>query len=114
MKNQFKKPFATVLSVVVSSFLVLPATSFAEAKDDDRSAKIKMHEQMADTHKKAAACLKTNKPMEECKAEMMKNCPMMKTGKKCPMMDMMDENGMMDHKNMDGMDHSKMKDAQKK
>lgn len=113
-----RKPIAAVLSLILASFVILPAQSFAETKSaDDRQAKIKMHEQMAETHQKAAACLKTEKPMEECKAEMMKGCPMMKAGKKCPMMDIMDgKNGMMghEHMDMDGMDHSKMKDMKKK
>jgi fatty-acid desaturase len=53
-----------------------------------------MRKKMADMHQMMADCLKSEKPMKECKQEMMKNCPMMKDGKKCPMaaeMDMMGE-----------------------
>lgn len=43
-----------------------------------------MHQKMADMHKKMSECLKT-KSMEDCQAEMKKECQgMMKT---CPMMD---------------------------
>ena len=59
-----------------------------------------MRKQMADMHQMMADCLKSDKPMGECKQEMMKNCPMMKDGKACPMMGEMEDmmGGKMMHK----------------
>lgn len=98
-----------LLAIAVSALLSSPVAMAEPKADGDRQSKIKMHEQMAETHRKAADCLKANKPMEECKSEMMKNCPMMKAGKKCPMKDMMGEADMSGHEGMGEMDHSKMK-----
>lgn len=96
--------------LAIAVLLSSPASVWAEQKDDgDRQSKIKMHEQMGETHRKYADCLKANKPMDDCKSEMMKNCPMMKAGKKCPMKDMMGEADMSGHEGMGEMDHSKMK-----
>lgn len=52
---------------------------------------------MADMHQMMADCLKSEKPIKECKQEIMKNCPMMKDGKTCPMAAEMDMMG--DHAN---------------
>jgi hypothetical protein len=54
-----------------------------------------MRQKMAEMHQMMSDCLKSDKPMSECKQEMMKNCPMMKEGGHCPMMGEMDE--MMGH-----------------
>ena len=48
-----------------------------------------MRKKMAETHQAMADCLKSDKPMTECKQEMMKNCPMMKESGRCTMMDQM-------------------------
>jgi hypothetical protein len=53
-----------------------------------------IRQKMADAHQKMADCLKSTKPISECKDEMMKNCPMMKNGH-CMMMEGM--SGHMDH-----------------
>lgn len=95
--------------MAVSALLSFPTTVLAEQKaGSDRQSQIKMHEQMGETHRNYAECLKADKPMDGCKKEMMKNCPMMKAGKKCPMKDMMGEADMSGHEGMSEMDHSKM------
>jgi len=46
-----------------------------------------MRKKMADAHQKMADCLKSDRPMSECKQEMMKEChQMMKDKGHCPMM----------------------------
>lgn len=42
-------------------------------------------QKMAVAHDKMAACLRTERPMTECEAELAESCSHMK-GKKCPMM----------------------------
>jgi hypothetical protein len=75
----------TLLAFVVSGFAQAapPAKgkmgmAMEEPSKEDRAKMATMHEQMA-------ACLKSDKKFSECHDEMMKSCPMMKSGK-CPMM----------------------------
>lgn len=103
------KNWTAVLLLIVGGISV----SQARADDTSNSAKVRskhhtrsgmmseptadMRKKMADMHQMVADCLKSEKPVSECKQEMVKNCPMMKEGKKCPMaaeMDMMGEHGM--------------------
>lgn len=49
-----------------------------------------MRKKMADSHQMMADCLKSDKPLSECKQEMVKNCPMMKENGRCAMMGEMD------------------------
>jgi Spy/CpxP family protein refolding chaperone len=49
-----------------------------------------MRQNMAEMHQKMADCLKSERPMAECRKEMMKNCPMKGKGH-CPMMESDDE-----------------------
>lgn len=55
--------------------------------------------QMADMHEKMATCLRSTKPMEECRKEMMSSCKEM--GDSCPMMGKMHGHHMMHDKDMD-------------
>jgi hypothetical protein len=59
-----------------------------ELTKEERQAKIEMHEKMANMHKGMVDCLRADKPMAECREQMMKDCPMAKSGH-CPMMDEM-------------------------
>jgi hypothetical protein len=45
-----------------------------------------MRKKMADAHQKMADCLKSTRPIADCKKDMMNDCPMMKSGK-CMMME---------------------------
>ncbi|MBC7386157.1 MAG: hypothetical protein H7301_08375 [Cryobacterium sp.] len=49
-----------------------------------------MRAQMAGMHQMMADCLKSAKPVSECKQKMMKDCPMMKATGHCPVMGEMD------------------------
>jgi hypothetical protein len=68
---------------IVGSFSLVSA---AEPTPEMRTKMAGMHQMMAD-------CLKSDKPISECKQQMMKDCPMMKENGRCPMMGEMD--GMM-------------------
>jgi hypothetical protein len=65
------------LFLAITAFV--PAQLLAEEPTKDQRA------QMAEMHTKAAECLKSEKPFEQCREEMMNNCPMAKDGQ-CPMM----------------------------
>lgn len=73
------------------------STSFAAGKAEKKVSK-EDRQKMAEMHTKMAECLNSDKPMSDCKKEMMDNCKSMgKDG--CPMMGhMMDmkKHGMMD------------------
>ena len=53
---------------------------------------------MAEMYTKMGECMKTEKSMEECQSDIMKNCPVVKKTGHCPLME-----------GMKPMDHSKMK-----
>ena len=61
--------------------------------------------EMAEMYTKMGACMKTDKSMEQCQKDIMKDCPVAKKTGHCPLME-----GMMpmmgDHSKMKGMDHS--------
>lgn len=54
--------------------------SFANEKETTTEDRIKM----AEAHEKMAACLRSDRPMDECHEELSESCTHMK-GKKCPM-----------------------------
>jgi predicted HAD superfamily phosphohydrolase YqeG len=65
-----------------------PALCADMKKADHKMAVMNMtpeqREEMAKTHEKMAACLRSDKPMMDCHKEMMESCKMGKTS--CPMM----------------------------
>lgn len=66
--------------------LLAASPAFAEepAKPSDPSPEAR--QQMAAVHQKMAECLRSDRPMAECKAEMMKSCHEMMGERGCPMM----------------------------
>lgn len=63
---------------------------------------------MASTHEKMAACLRSDKPMSECRTEMRKNCQDMMGKDGCPMGEMGGMmGGGMHHGGMQGQDDNK-------
>lgn len=55
-----------------------------------------MREKMATLHERMAACLRSDKPIADCRSEMKKSCGEIMGKEGCPMMDGM-HHGMMDH-----------------
>lgn len=83
--------------MLIAAIMISSPIAFGADKDDkaakiDKSSWMNMsaetRKQMADMHQKMADCMKSNKPISECRTNMMANCPMMKDGS-CPMMGMM-------------------------
>ena len=70
-----------------------------------------MKKDMADMYQKMADCLKTEKSMQECHKDVMKDCPVAKATGHCPIMEGMMGKGAMKHGKMKGMnmDHSEDK-----
>lgn len=89
-----------VLTVIVS---LTPTYLYAQQSDVKKSSTPMMSEpskeqraKMAEMHGQAAECLKSDKSFDECRKQMMDNCPMAEDGA-CPMMGMhkMHHRGMM-------------------
>ncbi|MBY0314577.1 MAG: hypothetical protein K2Q26_03595 [Bdellovibrionales bacterium] len=57
-------------------------------------------QKMAEMHDKMATCLRSEKPMSDCKTEMMQNCKAMMGKGECPMTGHMGQGMMMDHGKM--------------
>ncbi len=60
---------------------------------EERQTWAERHEKMAGVQKKMAECLRSEKPLSECREEMKEECPMAKDGN-CPMMEGMKGMGM--------------------
>jgi hypothetical protein len=82
----------------IASMLVIAGAGFAFAADapaNHPAPSKEMREKMATLHEQMAACLRSDKPMADCRTEMMKNCQSMMGDQGCPMMGM--GKGMHDH-----------------
>lgn len=79
---------------LVLALLAIATTTaaFAAAPPVDAQQPVpskEMREKMATLHEQMAACLRSDKPFAECRAEMMKNCQSTMGTQSCPMMGMM-------------------------
>ncbi len=74
-------------SLIPALYLSLMLTSAARA-DDKPSVDItrSQREEMAAMHDKVSSCLRSNKSMQECHAEMKSSCHQMMNQGQCPMM----------------------------
>jgi hypothetical protein len=105
------------MKTTIATFMILIAFANTTAFGADKTKKKMMEptteqrQNMAATHEKMAVCLRSDKPMEDCKKEMMQSCQdtMGKDG--CPMM--MDHKGKM-HEKGKGMMHDQEKDDTEK
>ena len=90
----------TLLRNLVASMVVLAgggATFAADVPSANHAAPTKeMREKMATLHEQMAACLRSDKPIADCRSEMKKSCGEIMGKEGCPM--------------MDGMHHGMMKD----
>lgn len=75
---------------VIAILAFVPFSSFADHHEGHKDMHKEMKEpskedraKMADLHDKMAACLRSDKPMKDCKDEMHKSCESM--GDSCPM-----------------------------
>jgi hypothetical protein len=90
----------TLLRNLVASMVVLAgggATFAADVPPANHAAPTKeMREKMATLHEQMAACLRSDKPIADCRSEMKKSCGETMGEEGCP--------------KMDGMHHRMMKD----
>jgi hypothetical protein len=54
---------------------------------EERQSRAERHEKMSAMHAKMAQCLRSDKPLAECREQMHKDCPMGKDGGGCGMME---------------------------
>lgn len=89
MKDRNNSLRAKVRSCLLAASLATVAsasTAFGAAPPSSDSKMChQMREQMAVMHEQAAACLRSDKPMAECRSEMMQSCQKMMGGR-CKMM----------------------------
>jgi hypothetical protein len=75
---------------MIASVLVLMGASAVFAADppaaNSTAASKEMREKMATVHEHMAACLRSDKPLADCRSEMMKDCQDTMGKKECPMM----------------------------
>jgi hypothetical protein len=79
MKRQSRFVLALGIGILISG----PALAADPAPADPTPAQ---RQQMAAIHQQMAACLSSEKPMSECRAEMQKNCQTVMGNEGCPMM----------------------------
>ncbi|MGH8259647.1 MAG: hypothetical protein ACREUG_08150 [Steroidobacteraceae bacterium] len=89
----------TLVSAITLSLFLLTtgATLAADAPAHQMAPSKQMREKMAAMHEKMAACLRSDKPIAECREEMMKDCQAMMAGHGCSMMMGMGGMGNMGH-----------------
>jgi hypothetical protein len=75
---------------VIASVLLIIGASAAFAVDppsvDHGTPSKEMREKMAGLHEQMAACLRSDKPVADCRSQMMKGCEGIMGEKGCPMM----------------------------
>jgi hypothetical protein len=73
--------------IAALTLLCAPLAFSAEpAKSADAAASPEVRQQMAAVHEKMAQCLRSERPMAECRAEMVSSCQQMMGASGCPMM----------------------------
>lgn len=101
-----------ILMFIVFALIMMNGTFASGTMEPSKENRQKM----AKVHEKMASCLKSNKPMSECRGEMKNNCHKMMGENGCPMMGKMMEQmggmmkgrkGMMGHGMMNGEEKKK-------
>lgn len=93
---------------VIASVLLIMGASAALAADpppaDHAAPSKEMREKMATVHEQMAACLRSDKPVADCRSQMMKSCEDTMGEKGCPMMGHGKRNHMIPHAARDHQD----------
>jgi hypothetical protein len=75
---------------MIASLLMIMSASAALAADppttNPPAPSKEMREKMAGLHEQMATCLRSDKPISECRSQMMKSCQEMMGDQGCPMM----------------------------
>lgn len=107
---------ATALRIFALSFLLTGIVPSAGAQTKSAGAKTKqgsgpmsaeLKRDTAEMYSKMGECMKTDKTMEQCQKDIMKDCPVMKKTGHCPLMEGMKPmtGKMHDMKDMDHSSH---------
>jgi len=78
------RQFGLIAAIALISVGPACAADPQKGAPSDPSPEVRL--QMADVHKKMAACLESERPMADCRAEMMKSCQTLMGESGCPMM----------------------------
>jgi hypothetical protein len=95
----------TALLALVALVSAAPAFAAEPKKSAPAEPSAEQREKMAAVHQKMAECLRSARPMAECRSEMMKSCGEMMGASGCPMMGSGPGGmgpGMMEHGKMGG------------
>ena len=84
--NRRTRKLLVALLAIASSSAVIAAD--APSAGPQGAPSKEMRAKMATVHERMAACLRSDKPINDCRAQMMKSCQEM-MGDQCPMMGMM-------------------------
>jgi hypothetical protein len=84
MPRRMHSPYALIATLALAS----ASAAFAQTPQATAPAEPtpQVRQQMAAVHEKMAACLKSERPIAECKAEMWDDCHALKGASGCPMM----------------------------
>jgi len=95
MKTLFNAALMILISATFTSFAADKAKTPAKMKMAEMTPK--QRQSMATAHENMAVCLRSEKPMEECRKEMMQSCTEQMGKSGCPMMEKMHDmkHGMM-------------------
>lgn len=77
-----------VAAILLASFQLATAADKPKPgplTKEERQARAERHDKMAENHRKMAECLRSDKPVSECRDQMRKECPMMTDDGECPM-----------------------------
>ena len=109
--RKYMTPRALALSILLTGIVNL---AYAQTKSDGAKTKqnpapmsAELKHDMAEMYSKMGECMKTDKSMEQCQKDIMKDCPVMKKTGHCPLMEGMKpmKGKMHDMKNMDHSNH---------
>ena len=76
------KALAVLTAIAASCGSVVPAAEPAHAAHGTPK---QLREQMASAHEKMAACLRSDRPLAECRSELMRACQKIRDGHDCGM-----------------------------
>ena len=83
--------FGVVLACSLSAFAEEPssppAANMAKTKGSSSQMSPELKKEMADMYQKMADCMKTEKPMDQCQKDIVKDCPVAAKTGHCPLME---------------------------
>jgi hypothetical protein len=93
-KIVLQRSIRTVLALAAMSVMGVAALAATQSPPAPSTVTKETREKMAVLHEQMAACLRSDKPLADCRAEMMKSCKESMGDQGCPMTGMGMGNGM--------------------